>query len=175
VALIDTTDPQIAITTPPQGATYTLGQSVAASYSCTDADSGVASYEGPVADGTNIDTSSTGAKSGTSNSETLIGTSEDDVICGLGGNDILKGLEGNDTLQGGVGDDTPDSGSGTDTASYSASLTALSASLATLSSTGKARTTSWWVWRTSGDLPTPTPSPARTPITPSQEGAATTN
>jgi Ca2+-binding RTX toxin-like protein len=173
----DTTDPQITITTPPQGATYTLGQSVAASYSCTDADSGVASCQGPVTNGANIDTSSTGTKTftvdatdnagntntvshtytvnapttsctkrGTSNSETISGTSGDDVICGLGGNDILKGLggndtlrgaAGNDTLQGGVGNDTLDGGTGTDTASYSASLTAVSASLATLSSTGE--------------------------------------
>ena len=58
----DTTDPQITITTPPQGATYTLGQSVAASYSCTDADSGVASCQGPVTNGANIDTSSSGTK-----------------------------------------------------------------------------------------------------------------
>jgi arylsulfatase A-like enzyme len=154
----DTTDPQITITTPPQGATYTLGQSVAARYECTDADSGVASCEGPVADGANIDTSSAGTKtftvvatnnagntnsvshtytvnaqtsctqSGTSASETLTGTAGDDVLCGLGGND---------TLQGGVGDDTLDGGTGTDTASYSASLTAVSASLATNSSTGE--------------------------------------
>ena len=68
---VDTTKPQIAITTPPQGATYTVGQTVAARYTCTDADSGVASCEGvqpvgelenSVADGANIDTSSTGTK-----------------------------------------------------------------------------------------------------------------
>ena len=58
----DTADPQITITTPPQGATYTQGQSLAASYSCTDEGSGVASCEGTVADGANIDTSSTGTK-----------------------------------------------------------------------------------------------------------------
>jgi hypothetical protein len=68
---VDTTKPQISITTPPQGATYTVGQTVAADYSCTDADSGVASCEGvqpvgelenSVADGANIDTSSPGTK-----------------------------------------------------------------------------------------------------------------
>jgi Bacterial Ig-like domain len=67
----DPTAPQISITTPPQGATYTVGQTVAADYSCTDADSGVASCEGvqpvgelenSVADGANIDTSSPGTK-----------------------------------------------------------------------------------------------------------------
>jgi Ca2+-binding RTX toxin-like protein len=54
--------------------------------------------------------------------EAISGTSADDVICAGGGNDTLKGLGGNDTLDGGAG---------TDTASYSASLTAVNASLAT--------------------------------------------
>src|SRR5215204_632657 len=84
--------------------------------------------------------------SGSSAAETLTGTSGADVICGLGGNDILRGLGGNDTLrgaggndtlQGGVGNDTLDGGTGTDTASYSASLTAVSASLATNTATGE--------------------------------------
>ena len=173
----DPIDPQIAITTPTQGATYTLGQAVAASYSCTDVDSGVASCEGPVANGANIDTSTTGTKTftvnatdkagntnsvshtytvsaqttsctktGTANAETISGTSGADVICagggndtvkGLGGNDILKGEAGNDKLLGGVGNDTLDGGTGTDTASYSASLTAVTASVATNTSTGE--------------------------------------
>jgi Ca2+-binding RTX toxin-like protein len=83
---------------------------------------------------------------GTANAETLTGTSADDVICagggndtvnGLGGNDTLKGEAGGDTLLGGVGDDTLDGGLGTDTASYSASPTAVTASLATNSATGE--------------------------------------
>jgi glucose/arabinose dehydrogenase/Ca2+-binding RTX toxin-like protein len=83
---------------------------------------------------------------GTSAGETLTGTSGDDVICAGGGNDTIKGLEGsdilkgeggNDTLLGGVGDDTLDGGLGTDKASYSASLTAVTASLATNSSAGE--------------------------------------
>src|SRR5215217_2659858 len=83
---------------------------------------------------------------GTANAETISGTSADDVICagggndtvkGLGGNDILKGQSGNDKLLGGVGDDTLDGEIGTDTASYSASLTAVTASLATNSATGE--------------------------------------
>jgi len=85
-------------------------------------------------------------KTGTANAETLSGTSGADVICagggndtlkGLGGNDILKGQGGNDKLLGGVGNDTLDGDIGTDTASYSASLTAVNASLATNSSTGE--------------------------------------
>jgi Tol biopolymer transport system component len=85
-------------------------------------------------------------KTGTANAETISGTSGDDVICagggndtikGLGGNDTLKGEAGNDTLLGSVGNDALDGGLGTDTASYSASLTAVIASLATNSSTGE--------------------------------------
>jgi Ca2+-binding RTX toxin-like protein len=85
-------------------------------------------------------------KTGTANAETISGTSGADVICagggndtikGLGGNDVLKGDAGNDTLLGGVGNDTLDGGLGTDTASYSASLTAVIASLATNSATGE--------------------------------------
>jgi Bacterial Ig-like domain/FG-GAP-like repeat/RTX calcium-binding nonapeptide repeat (4 copies)/FG-GAP repeat len=79
-------------------------------------------------------------KTGTNNAETISGTSGIDVICagggndtvkGLGGNDILKGQGGNDKLLGGVGDDTLDGEIGADTASYSASLTAVTASLDT--------------------------------------------
>jgi hypothetical protein len=85
-------------------------------------------------------------KTGTANAETISGTSGADVICAGGGNDTVKGLGGNDTLLGeggadqllgGVGDDTLDGGAGTDTASYSASLTAVTTSLATNSSTGE--------------------------------------
>ena len=85
-------------------------------------------------------------KTGTANAETISGTSGADVICagsgndtikGLGGNDTLKGEAGNDILLGGLGDDTLDGGLGADTASYSASLTAVTASLATNSSTGE--------------------------------------
>jgi subtilisin family serine protease len=83
---------------------------------------------------------------GTASAETISGTPADDIICagggndtlkGLGGNDILKGEAGNDQLLGGVGNDTLDGGTGTDTASYSASLTAVTASLATNASTGE--------------------------------------
>jgi Ca2+-binding RTX toxin-like protein len=98
-----------------------------------------------------IDLSATTAPSctitGTANAETITGTPGDDVICagggndtinGLGGNDTLKGEAGNDTLLGGVGNDTLDGGLGiADTASYSASLTAVIASLATNSATGE--------------------------------------
>jgi PKD repeat protein len=91
-------------------------------------------------------TSTPCTKIGTSAGETLTGTSGNDVICAGGGNDTIKGLGGNDTLLGeggadkllgGVGDDTLDGGTGTDTGSYSASLTAVIASLATNTATGE--------------------------------------
>jgi glucose/arabinose dehydrogenase/Ca2+-binding RTX toxin-like protein len=91
-------------------------------------------------------TSQACTKTGTSNSETISGTSGADVICGRGGNDTIKGLGGNDTLLGeggndtllgGTGDDTLNGGTGTDNASYSESLTAVTASLDTNSATGE--------------------------------------
>lgn len=61
----DETSPTISIASPANGATYFLGQSVAASYSCEDeaGGSGLASCVGTVADGEAIDTASVGAKS----------------------------------------------------------------------------------------------------------------
>jgi glucose/arabinose dehydrogenase/PKD repeat protein len=91
-------------------------------------------------------TSKACTKTGTSNSETISGTSGADVICGGGGNDTIKGSGGNDTLLGeggndtllgGTGNDTLNGGTGNDTASYSGSLTAVTASLATNSATGE--------------------------------------
>jgi hypothetical protein len=57
--------PSVATTTPANGATYTLGQVVAASYSCTDGAGapGIASCAGLVAIGAPIDTSTLGAHS----------------------------------------------------------------------------------------------------------------
>lgn len=60
---IDRTPPQITITTPPNGASYTASSSVAANYGCSDALSGVAGCAGPVANGAAIDTSGSGGKS----------------------------------------------------------------------------------------------------------------
>jgi Ca2+-binding RTX toxin-like protein len=83
---------------------------------------------------------------GTPANEVISGTPANDTICagdgrdtikGLAGNDTLRGEGGNDTLLGGTGDDAIDGGTGTDTASYAASLTAVSASLATNTVTGE--------------------------------------
>jgi Protein of unknown function (DUF1565) len=59
---VDGSAPSIALTTPRNGATYTRGQAVHASYACTDPDGAadVASCSGPVASGAPIDTSTTG-------------------------------------------------------------------------------------------------------------------
>jgi hypothetical protein len=67
----DTTPPDITITTPADGAVYTLGQTVNADYSCDDevGGSGVASCVGDVANGEPIDTSTVGAKTFTVNAE----------------------------------------------------------------------------------------------------------
>ena len=58
----DITPPTITITTPPDGATYTQGQSVLADYACADETdgSGLATCVGEVADGAALDTSTLG-------------------------------------------------------------------------------------------------------------------
>jgi hypothetical protein len=61
----DTTPPTITLTTPPEGAAYTLNQVVKADYSCQDDEpggSGVQSCVGNVASGSAIDTASAGTK-----------------------------------------------------------------------------------------------------------------
>ncbi|MBK9714725.1 MAG: PxKF domain-containing protein [Kouleothrix sp.] len=65
----DTTPPSITITTPADGATYTLGQVVNADYNCQDeaGGSGLVSCVGDVPNGSPIDTSSVGAKTFTVN------------------------------------------------------------------------------------------------------------
>jgi subtilisin-like proprotein convertase family protein len=58
---LDSTAPQIAIAAP-SSTSYVLNQSVVANYSCAEAGSGLASCTGSVPSGSNIDTSSPGAK-----------------------------------------------------------------------------------------------------------------
>lgn len=60
----DTTPPTITLTTPTDGATYTVGDTVTASYNCADeGGSGLESCAGPVADGSALDTSTPGSYS----------------------------------------------------------------------------------------------------------------
>ena len=60
----DASTPQATITTPANGATYERGQVVNAAYSCSDGGggSGVTSCSGTVANGSPLDTSTSGAK-----------------------------------------------------------------------------------------------------------------
>ncbi len=59
----DTTAPTVSVTTPADGAGYSLGAPVHASYACADSASGVATCAGDVADGALVDTSTIGAHS----------------------------------------------------------------------------------------------------------------
>ena len=59
---VDATPPQIAVTSPMDGATYRLGEIVHADYACSDEGSGVNLCAGPVSSGAAIDTSSIGPK-----------------------------------------------------------------------------------------------------------------
>jgi Tol biopolymer transport system component len=60
---LDKTAPVIAITAPANNAAYTQNQAVAANYACSDNGSNIASCVGTKPSGSNINTSSTGAKS----------------------------------------------------------------------------------------------------------------
>jgi hypothetical protein len=57
---VDTVAPKVAIRKPANGATYALNEVVRASYTCSDAISGVSSCVGTVADGASINTSTPG-------------------------------------------------------------------------------------------------------------------
>jgi hypothetical protein len=70
---VDRKPPSIVITAP--AGTYLLGQLVAASYSCVDGGSGVASCSGPVANGANVNTATVGANSFTVNAVDQVGNS----------------------------------------------------------------------------------------------------
>ena len=78
---IDKTAPTIAVTTPSKGAVYTPGQVVYASYTCTDAGSGVSACSGTVANGALIDTSgSTGVKTFVANATDTAGNASSSPI-----------------------------------------------------------------------------------------------
>jgi hypothetical protein len=79
---VDASAPSISITTPANGATYTQGQVVDASYSCSDPDGAgdVASCSGPVPSGTPIDTSTTGSHSFTVKTADRVGNSASQTV-----------------------------------------------------------------------------------------------
>ncbi len=70
--MIDKKPPSITVAAP-AGNTYLLNQAVPSSYSCMDGGSGVATCTGTVANGTNFDTASAGAKTFTINSTDKVG------------------------------------------------------------------------------------------------------
>jgi Ca2+-binding RTX toxin-like protein len=136
----DTTEPTITLTTPAEGATYSLNQAVNADYSCQDeaSGSGLKSCQGTVASGSAIDTASTGTKTftvtatdnaGNQNSVsrtysivasapsdcTILGTSGDDTLNGTAGADVICGLGGNDTINSSGANDILRGGPGADT------------------------------------------------------------
>jgi hypothetical protein len=71
ISQIDTTPPVVSITTPADGATYTLNQSVIAAYACSDPDSIAVTCVGTMPSGSPIDTASTGSKT-----FTVVGTDQ---------------------------------------------------------------------------------------------------
>lgn len=59
-ALCDNTAPEVTLTSPGNGVAYALNQNVVASYSCSDAESGIASCVGNLANGATVNTSTGG-------------------------------------------------------------------------------------------------------------------
>jgi Bacterial Ig-like domain len=70
---VDSTPPTVALTTPLEGATYTLNQLVKASYLCSDEQSGLLSCVGTVANGAYIATNTPGPKTFTVTGTDLAG------------------------------------------------------------------------------------------------------
>lgn len=75
----DTTPPTITITAPTNGSLYTQGQAVAAAYSCSD-DIAMGACTGTVANGANIDTSSSGPKTFTVNATDAAGNTASQTV-----------------------------------------------------------------------------------------------
>jgi hypothetical protein len=77
---IDRKGPAITVTTPAASSSFPQGQSVTASYSCSDGGSGVASCTGTVSSGAAIDTASTGQHTFTVQSQDATGNSSSKSI-----------------------------------------------------------------------------------------------
>jgi dehydratase len=81
VEAIDTLPPVITVTSPTNGAVYTVGQVVNAAYSCTDVASyGIATCTGTVASGSPIDTAAVGMHTFTVTATDLRGTPASDMV-----------------------------------------------------------------------------------------------
>jgi Big-like domain-containing protein/galactose oxidase-like protein/Kelch motif protein len=70
---IDSVAPTITINNPGSGSTYLLNASIPASYTCSDATSGVANCAGPTANGANFSTNPVGGRSFTVNAADVAG------------------------------------------------------------------------------------------------------
>src|SRR5262249_15688492 len=68
----------------PAGTTYTVGQAVTASYSCSDGGSGVSACTGPVASGAALDTSAAGRKTFPGNAAGNAGNTTTETIAPTG-------------------------------------------------------------------------------------------
>jgi uncharacterized repeat protein (TIGR01451 family) len=77
---VDKKGPTVTVTSPAANATYQLNAVVAASYTCADGGSGVASCQGTVANGSAIDTSSTGTKTFTVNTSDNVGNTSSPFV-----------------------------------------------------------------------------------------------
>ncbi len=76
---VDKKPPLITITAPTSTA-YVLKQGVAANYSCADGGSGLATCAGPVASGSNFDTTAVGAKTFTVNASDAVGNASSQSV-----------------------------------------------------------------------------------------------
>jgi nucleoid-associated protein YgaU len=72
---IDTSEPEIGIGTPAQGAVYELGATITADFACSDAGSGVVTCDGDVADGSAIATAGLGEQKLTVTATDAVGNS----------------------------------------------------------------------------------------------------
>ncbi len=134
--VVDTTKPTITLTAPADGASFTVGEHVAADYTC--ADTAPVTCVGTVANGAAIDTSAPGAKTftvdatdGSDNASTatatytvglppgdcalpLNGSDVADILNGTSTGDLINGLGGDDEITGAAGVDCLLGGDGND-------------------------------------------------------------
>jgi uncharacterized repeat protein (TIGR01451 family) len=77
---IDRRGPAVALTTPAQGASYTIGQAVTAQFTCTDGGSGAQSCAGTLADGAPIPTDTPGTFTFTVDARDEVGNASRTVV-----------------------------------------------------------------------------------------------
>ena len=77
---IDRKGPSITLTNPTSSGTYFVGQSVSSSYSCTDGGSGTSTCAGTVANGSPINTATSGSKTFTVNATDAVGNTSSQTV-----------------------------------------------------------------------------------------------